>query len=157
MAQQLRVWSHERTSKLVNQLPNGSYNTFWYLNRKLDCHNEKDCFVLTKNNAILKCLNFYKSELSVVIIGQPVEGLDDFFIRPINSRKLNIYKTSRRFNNILMHTNATELYCKLIKFETSELSDSCIFYPFNKFEQHWRLDLHGKLKLSKSKCFQTLF
>lgn len=82
---------------------------------------EENCWILTKNNRVVRVNAFCKLEEKIIFSGKEMKHCSDFFRTPIDSSKLNIYSIniSTVNSNDLMSSETTfellDIKCKMVK------------------------------------------
>lgn len=93
---------------------------------------EENCWMLTKNNRVVRVNAFCKLNEEVIFSGTEMKNCSDFFKTPIDSSKLNIYcvNISTVHSNDLMSSETTfelsDIKCKLVRVS---YSDHIVFIP----------------------------
>ena len=129
------VKSPANTEKIQykNLISPGEYSSLVYFNRHLD-NKGANSFVLTHENAILKCSSFFKRGNLDYVSVQAVLNIENFFTSPIESSHLLIYKTSRNLSD-KFDIELPSLSCKMMRLNTNKLPQSWIFFPFSRFSE----------------------
>lgn len=77
------------------------YYTIIFKNTKLSVKQEKDSYFLTKNDQIVKCLNFIQNvNGDIVVLGKKFKELTPLYNEPINSAILHIYEVKKLSKNL---------------------------------------------------------
>lgn len=97
------VLKNQHTNGPLPEYLNGlEYYTLLYKTITIKIKGDKNCYVLTKNKDIVKCVNFcLKDDGNLIIIGQQFKIKSSFYENPINSTILDIFvvqKLSKRIN-----------------------------------------------------------
>lgn len=77
---------------LLENITGPQYFTLLYKHLKIQIKKEKDSFILTKNNEVIKCLNFCQRGEEVLILGCIFKNTKPLYEDPIDSRILHIYE-----------------------------------------------------------------
>lgn len=76
---------------LIDNIIGQQYYTLIFDQFKINVKYNKDCFVLTNNGEVVKCMNIVVQEYEILLIGKKYELLKPFSIEPINSTILEIF------------------------------------------------------------------
>lgn len=82
-------------------------------------YKDSDCFILTKNGEVVKCVNIIETNKNICIIGKKFHHVSPFYNEPINSILLNIYYV-QNLSGILNCWNITDLKKKMMIFNYDE-------------------------------------
>lgn len=67
---------------------------------KIKVKGNADCFALTNNEIIIKCLNIIYDKGEVYLIGKCLKTISSLYNDPINSSMLNIYHVDKMSNTV---------------------------------------------------------
>jgi len=107
--------SHNK-GPLLNGISTGpQYSSFILGNCKVKSNIDADSYFYTKNFEIVKLINITYSKLSgnVILIGRQFKEKEDFYLQPINSSLLKIYKVKNLSKN-LKHWDISEAKTKIM-------------------------------------------
>lgn len=85
---------------LIDNITGSQYYIFLFKNIKINVKEEKDSFVLTKTNEVVKCLNFCQNGDNMYVIGYKFKITKSFYVDPIDSKKLDIFEVQKLSKNI---------------------------------------------------------
>lgn len=85
---------------LLENVTGLQYLTLLYKNMKIQIKKEKDSFILTKNNEVVKCLNFCLSGEDILILGCKFKDIRPSYEDPLDLSILFIYEVKNLFKTI---------------------------------------------------------
>lgn len=86
------LFKHPHTKgPLIDNINGQQYYTLIFDQFKINVKYNKDCFILTNNGEVVKCMNIVVQESEILVIGKKYELLTPFSIEPINSTILEIF------------------------------------------------------------------
>lgn len=87
--------------------------------------NAKDGWFLTKQCEIVQMKSAYYFESQAFVYGCSLKKITDFFLCPFESKRLNIYKSSKTFNRPMPY-KTNNILCKMFNVE---YKNNLIFFP----------------------------
>lgn len=77
---------------LLNNIIGTQYHTIEFNKIKINIKYDKDSFIITKQNEIVKCMNFIHNDNEIIIVGKMYKKLTPYFVDPIDSTLLEIFE-----------------------------------------------------------------
>ncbi|KAF0727268.1 Uncharacterized protein FWK35_00028845, partial [Aphis craccivora] len=77
---------------LLNNITGTQYHTIVFNKIKINIKYDKDSFIITKQNGIVKCMNFIYNDNETIIAGKMYKKLTPYFVDPIDSTLLDIFE-----------------------------------------------------------------
>ncbi|XP_050507514.1 uncharacterized protein LOC126885126 [Diabrotica virgifera virgifera] len=87
---------------------------------------DKDSWILTKNNKIIKIISVYLDNGNVKIFGNTIKKLCDFFDYPFSSSHIYIYKAKLQFCEQAECIKESDIKCKIVGIE---FHNEIVFLP----------------------------
>ena len=118
--------------QLMYSLAGNEYNKIFYYGIKLsfDFQNK---FVLTKDKNIIEITKFKKINEAIFVQGKQFKKIEDYYLYPVKSSYLDIYKSEKSYKDEQVIINIQELDRKLFAMEYSNEDPYYIFFPLTRF------------------------
>ncbi|KAF0706952.1 Uncharacterized protein FWK35_00039209 [Aphis craccivora] len=95
------ILEQEHNDGPLNENCTGSqYKRLFFKTLKIKIKGNADCFALTNNEIIIKCLNIIYDKGEVYLIGKYFKTISSLYNDPINSSMLNIYQVGKMSDTI---------------------------------------------------------
>lgn len=98
---------------LTENCTGSQYKSIFFKNLRFKVKGNVDCFALTKNKVIIKCLNIVYDKCEVYLIGKYFKSIKSLYNEPIESSILNVYQVNNLSNRI-ESWNISEIHKKMM-------------------------------------------